>query len=418
MITLMTKIFSLNFTVVLSIVLTAGWASSGKADVLIKTRGASTGLPTLTIPQPIKFALIPGSNIPGTVEIVFQSVWTESPSSIIMSPSTTSLTLTSPEDPGILFLVNTWTSGGTSQGDIQATDSYITTYLFATGTTGEIATLTAGSYAFSYFGFPVFPTGNYRVFLADSNGNRVSADGVSDISVAPLAEPPIPGNTYYSWKVNAFSFEEILDSTISGENANPSGDGITNLQKYAFGLDPHQNVSVGKPVFSLVSQNGSTFPALTYRASAVIPQDLIYTVQFSSDLVNWFEAPENFTLFNTQSQVNGLNFLTYAATAFPSDQNPRTFMRLKVTEVSATQIFPSGGSSPQNVTITGAPNAVFYYTTDGSMPTQASTLYSSPFNIVFSRGGGSITLRVQSYMNGMPYGGIISATYTPVPRGG
>ena len=48
------------------------------------------------------------------------------------------------------------------------------------------------------------------------------------------------GESYNDWKASVFSAQEQADPNISGENANPAGDGISNLLKFAFDLDPHK----------------------------------------------------------------------------------------------------------------------------------------------------------------------------------
>src|SRR5689334_1063746 len=55
-------------------------------------------------------------------------------------------------------------------------------------------------------------------------------------------------DTYLEWKQRVFSETEQADPTISSELAfSPAGDGIPNLVKYAFAIDPHQNGSLQLP---------------------------------------------------------------------------------------------------------------------------------------------------------------------------
>ena len=70
-------------------------------------------------------------------------------------------------------------------------------------------------------------------------------------------------DTYADWKARFFSAQEQANPAISGEQANPAGDGITNLTKYALALDPHQNSVTRLP--KLTSSGGYLF--LTYRAA-------------------------------------------------------------------------------------------------------------------------------------------------------
>src|ERR1700678_3074151 len=85
-------------------------------------------------------------------------------------------------------------------------------------------------------------------------------------------------NTYTTWKTQVFTPADQANPAVSGETANPSGDGIDNLEKYAFGLNPYQNVSTGTPTSSTVQQGGQLYLGLTCQIpSANAPTDLLYT---------------------------------------------------------------------------------------------------------------------------------------------
>ena len=59
-------------------------------------------------------------------------------------------------------------------------------------------------------------------------------------------------DTYQQWAARVFSAQEQSDPTISGEEACPAGDGVSNLLKFAFDLDSHQNGVSGLPTISTV----------------------------------------------------------------------------------------------------------------------------------------------------------------------
>ncbi len=48
-------------------------------------------------------------------------------------------------------------------------------------------------------------------------------------------------DTYAQWKARVFTTAEQGNPAISDESAIPAKDGVTNLEKFAFDLDPHQN---------------------------------------------------------------------------------------------------------------------------------------------------------------------------------
>jgi cyclophilin family peptidyl-prolyl cis-trans isomerase len=65
----------------------------------------------------------------------------------------------------------------------------------------------------------------------DSVGNEVV--GTIPIFIA---------DTFESWKNNNFSGDDLLDPQISGPNADPNNDGISNLQAFAQGLGPDETI--------------------------------------------------------------------------------------------------------------------------------------------------------------------------------
>jgi hypothetical protein len=87
------------------------------------------------------------------------------------------------------------------------------------------------------------------------------------------------GVTYASWKDSVFTPAERADSAISGEQASPAGDGITNLMKYALKLAP-QSSGVGN-LPTIGSDSG--YLTLTYRKNKQAT-DLIFTVQAGNAL--------------------------------------------------------------------------------------------------------------------------------------
>jgi len=125
---------------------------------------------------------------------------------------------------------------------------------------------------------------------------RVTAgDGVTALTYA-VAVTRL--SRFLTWKLDHY------DSTASaGNSANDSisaGDGLTNLEKYAFGLDPKQPTpgglvvsgnlitSRGKPVFSVVTTPTSVgMKARFVRRKIYLADGLKFTVQFSPDLASW-----------------------------------------------------------------------------------------------------------------------------------
>ena len=92
---------------------------------------------------------------------------------------------------------------------------------------------------------------------------------------------------YASWQDDVFTSEEQANPSMSGEQASPAGDGISNLMKYAMKLDPKSSGVANLPRSS--ARDGHL--TLTFRRNK-LASDLTYTVQVTSDLTSaeWQDA--------------------------------------------------------------------------------------------------------------------------------
>jgi hypothetical protein len=80
-------------------------------------------------------------------------------------------------------------------------------------------------------------------------------------------------------------FGTTANTGAAADTANPAGDGVINLLKRAFNMNPLVAGTAGEPYGSL---NGGTF-TLVYQQN-LAATDLIFQVQSSTDLVNWTTA--------------------------------------------------------------------------------------------------------------------------------
>ncbi|MCF7732018.1 MAG: hypothetical protein K9N23_10030, partial [Akkermansiaceae bacterium] len=87
--------------------------------------------------------------------------------------------------------------------------------------------------------------------------------------------------TYQAWKVAKFGVDAD-NPLIAGESASPAGDGVANLLKYAFGLEPLVPATGSLPTMDV----GGGALALTYT-QVLAATDIVYTVEWSFNLVDW-----------------------------------------------------------------------------------------------------------------------------------
>ena len=134
-------------------------------------------------------------------------------------------------------------------------------------------------------------------------------DGVTT-STYTVSVTRAPGNTFTAW---LDGYPGLSDTTPTG---NPSGDGISNLVKYALGLDP--TVSCQPP--GTLSGNTLTFSKGTM---AKADSKLLFSIEESTDLITW-TAPTGTPPSGTA--VDGADTISYT---FTSGQT-QVFVRLKV----------------------------------------------------------------------------------------
>ena len=129
--------------------------------------------------------------------------------------------------------------------------------------------------------------GIYTKFCAPTiaNGKVYVATCSSNLMVYGLLATP-----YQVWRQQNFTSAQLTNSAISGDTAAPAGDGIPNLMKYAFDLNPFVAGAGGLPVATVQNVSGSNYLAISYTR-VLFATDISYTVQVSDDLVTWNSGP-------------------------------------------------------------------------------------------------------------------------------
>jgi hypothetical protein len=156
--------------------------------------------------------------------------------------------------------------------------------------------------------------------------DAINAGGTGTAILALYAQTP-----YAYWQSQVFTTAELADPSTSGDTADPAGDGIPNLMKYALGLSPWIDGVNGLPVEGSIAISGATYLSLTYT-QVISAIDLTYTVQVSTDLENWNSGAGFVAPYGVVTNPGRATQSVTVRTIFPENANtPAQFMRLQVT---------------------------------------------------------------------------------------
>jgi hypothetical protein len=147
---------------------------------------------------------------------------------------------------------------------------------------------------------------NYGVFALQQNATTVTLNFT-------------PHSPQQSWRRQNFAASEWNNDAISGDTADPDGDGISNLLERAFGGNPKLGE---KNLLPAVDESGPHF-SITYRRSKAAT-DLAYTVQESLDLSpdSWTPAVGTASVLTDDGSVQVMRFTV------PAGNDAKKFLRL------------------------------------------------------------------------------------------
>lgn len=153
-----------------------------------------------------------------------------------------------------------------------------------------------------------------------SGSIETAAIGVSDTSAYAIqhgffSTESLALSLWEAWL--AHNFPNETDPLIIGEDADWDGDLIPNLLEFAYGLSPIASDGVplvlngldlssrGLPVvYAGVLNGGLDFRAMFMRRVDFVEAGLTYTVQFSSDMNNWYDSVDTPTVVFNDGEVD------------------------------------------------------------------------------------------------------------------
>lgn len=93
-------------------------------------------------------------------------------------------------------------------------------------------------------------------------------------------------NTFANWQPACFTPTQLGNAAISGATADPDGDGLSNLQEFAFGSAPWMPSAEAAPSVGTQNVSGSDYLTISYNRVAGL-SGVTYLVEASSDLQTW-----------------------------------------------------------------------------------------------------------------------------------
>ncbi len=155
------------------------------------------------------------------------------------------------------------------------------------------------------------------VTVALRHGPGYSAGKDSEIDV--ILEP----RAHDAWLAEHFSESQREDPSVSGDSANPAGDGIPNLLKFALALDPWKPAVPGDLLTQEIDGDALLLTHLRRPESAGIT----YHLDVSNDLENWSSGTDVLETVSTETEGE----LERVVVAAPlSDSETQRFFRLRV----------------------------------------------------------------------------------------
>ena len=199
----------------------------------------------------------------------------------------------------------------------------------ATGTPAPTFSLTAGNLPSgltlasggALSGTPTTP-GNYTGTVTATN--TFSPDATQGFSITIQS-------TFSSWAAQYFTVQQLSDPTVSGPSAAPQNDGVSNLLKYIYDINPSHTMTAADmaalPVGSMTTISGQKYLCLTYRLNALL-SGFTVSLQSSPDLHNWTTVVPDLSQQTGTDLVTGDPIMRIGVNVTTSSQE---FLRLSVT---------------------------------------------------------------------------------------
>ncbi len=314
--------------------LTTAAASHNPLDFVASKGLTFSGASTLTITStggasPGSYTLITGgNNIIGSVPptLVLPSGWA---ATVSISGNSLLLNVTSTASTYAVSYNSNSATYGTAPSS--QTKTYDVSLTLATN---------SGNLARTGYSFAGWNTQADGSGVSYTEGATYTANAAVTLYAAWIVTP------YSTWSVETFT-NSFTDTALT---SNPDGDNLTNLQEFAFGMDPTTAVTgslaymldgdvtkAGSPIAQNFAATGQAadFRAVFARRKDHVAAAITYTVQFSADLKVWTVSADSPT---RQSNANSAGDIEVVSVPFPAS------VPLETTGTAAPKFFRVGVS--------------------------------------------------------------------------
>jgi hypothetical protein len=117
------------------------------------------------------------------------------------------------------------------------------------------------------------------------------------------------GGPYEDWRAAWFTPAQLADPAISGDGADASGDGIANIVKYAFDLNPLIVNEPALPAGFIESNAGTNYFDVKF-VQRNPPAGVLYIPQVSTNLFSWDSDAANFSQVDSVASSNNTAIVT------------------------------------------------------------------------------------------------------------
>ena len=170
---------------------------------------------------------------------------------------------------------------------------------------------------------------NIKEITVSNNSLYVfSEEGLSILDVSAIS------TSFSNWQNWYFSGAEISSGDADG-NLDVDGDGYSNAYEFLFGMNPRDGSGSGAPNVGNVTNNSLKYLGITFNRRTDTSVPITYTIEYSSDLINWTSGVIGVDLEHLPSSPsNNGNGTETVSLRYYQDQSmaPNLFFRVNAKE--------------------------------------------------------------------------------------